>query len=110
MTSNQASAAPPAGSTRPFQIAARLRLVRQRTSATQASVAVRATRKGSTEKLGTKPGASRATLAAGLGGTPVCSEIQITQITSAQPLKNSSVNQSIRAETLRSKVGSANAA
>ena len=31
----------------------------------------------------------------------------ITQITSAQPLKNSSVNQSISAETLRSKVGRA---
>jgi hypothetical protein len=62
------------------------------------------------EKLGTKPGASRATLAAGWGGTPVCIDSQTTQMVSAQPLKNSSVNQSIRAATLRLSVGRAKAA
>src|SRR5687768_4533969 len=91
-------------------MASRLRLVRQRTSQIQATVAASATRKANRPKVGTTPGASLATLAAGLAGTPVISEIQITQITSAQPLKNSRVNQSISAETLRSNVGRAKAA
>src|SRR5215218_638223 len=98
MIRSQPSAAPAAGSTRLFQSAWRLRLVRQRTSAIQATVATNAARKGTKPKLGVKPGASLKTLAAGLAGTPVCSEIQITQMTSAQPLKNSRVNQSISAE------------
>jgi hypothetical protein len=49
-------------------------------------------------------------LAAGCFGTPVCIDTQMTQMTIAQPEKNSSVNQSISAETLRSRVGKANAA
>ena len=62
------------------------------------------------EKLGSKPGASRATLAAGLAGLPVIMANQMTQITAAQPVKNSKANQSISAETLRLSVGSAKAA
>ena len=38
----------------------------------QAKVAASATPKETVEKLGSKPGASRATLAAGLAGKPVC--------------------------------------
>ena len=61
-------------------------------------------------KLGTKPGAKRATLAAGCAGQPVCMAIQTTQMMKAQPEKNSRVNQSMKAATLRRKVGSAKAA
>jgi hypothetical protein len=73
-------------------------------------VAAKAARKASSEKLGSKPGASRATLAAGRGGTPVCIATHTTQMMSAQPVKNSRVNQSISAATLRLSVGSAKAA
>ena len=67
-------------------------------ASTQASVAaMRDARTPAARSCGSKPGARRATLAAGLAGTPVCSEIQTTQMTSAQPLKKSSENQSISA-------------
>ena len=62
------------------------------------------------EKLASKPGACRSTLAAGCFGKPVCMATQITQMTIPQPVKNSSVNQSINAATLRCSVGNANAA
>jgi hypothetical protein len=61
-------------------------LVRQRTSAIQASVAPAPPRKGSSARNeGTKP-AARASprWPRALGGTPVCIEIQITQMASAQ--------------------------
>jgi len=50
--------------------------VRQRTSQHQAMVAASASTKAIGENSGTKPGTSRATLAAGLGGEPVCIAIQ----------------------------------
>ncbi len=59
-----------------FHSAARWRPVRQRTRAIQATVPATAKRKARPENSGVKPGASFATLAAGLAGTPVCSEIQ----------------------------------
>ncbi|MDT4843457.1 hypothetical protein FQZ97_773910 [compost metagenome] len=83
---------------------------RQATSQTQAAEASRARPNSSPENSGTKPGASRATLAAGLAGTPVCMANQITQMMRAQPVKKISVNQSISADMLRRSVGSANAA
>ena len=49
-------------------------------------------------------------MAASWFGTPVCMAIQMTQMMSAEPEKKSSVNQSIRADTLRLRVGSAKAA
>ena len=66
--------------------------------------------KGVNEKLWTNPGASRATLAAGFAGMPVCMEIHTTQMTNAQPVKKIRVNQSINALTLRLSVGNAKAA
>ncbi len=84
--------------------------MRHATSAHHATVAASANPSIHGENDGTKPGASLATLAAGLAGMPVCVEIQITQIASAEMEKNSSVNQSISAETLRLSVGRANAA
>ena len=110
MNNSQLSAAPPAGSTRLFQMAARWRPTRHFTSAIQASVARDAMANAKNEKLDWKPGASLATLAAGCAGTPVCIAIQTTHIVNAQPEKNSRVNQSIRAETWRFRVGKAKAA
>jgi hypothetical protein len=49
-------------------------------------------------------------LRAGLAGNPVCKESQTTQIINAPALKNSKVNQSIKALTLRFSVGKAKAA
>ena len=72
ISSIQHRAVPPAGSTSVFQSAERCRPVRQRTSQHQAMVAAKASTKVMAENSGTKPGTSRATLAAGLGGTPVC--------------------------------------
>ena len=66
--------------------------------------------KGKSEKLCSKPGARRATLAATWLGTPVCMAIQMIQMLIAQPEKKSRVNQSISAATLRFRVGRANAA
>ena len=110
MSSSQQRVAPAAGSTRLFQMACRWRPTRQATSQPQAMVASSAGSRSSQENSGLNPGASLATLAAGLAGTPVCMANQITQITKAHPLKKTSVNQSIRADTLRRSVGSANAA
>ena len=84
--------------------------MRQRTSAPQATVAASAKANAPTENSGTNSGARRATLAAGLAGVPVCMATQTTQMMSAQTLKNSSVNQSIRAPRLRRNVGNARAA
>src|SRR5688500_3519011 len=84
--------------------------VRHLTSQAHAAVAASAIANEITEKLGSNPGASLATLAAGLAGTTVCIETHTTQMTRAQPLKNSRVNQSISAETLRPSVGNAKAA
>jgi hypothetical protein len=108
--SNQLRAAPPAGSTTLFQIAAWCRSTRHLTSQAHTTLAASATKKGAREKLCTKPGTSRATLAAGFAGKPVCMEIQTTQITKALPVKKIRVNQSINAPTLRLSVGKAKAA
>ena len=102
--------APEAGSTRLFHKAVRCRPVRQRASANQASVVASAATKAGHWNTGSKPGASRATLAAGLAGTPVCRDSHTTQMTMAQSVKNSTVNQSISEAMLRRKVGSAKAA
>jgi len=80
------------------------------TSHIHTKVAQTAITNGVSEKLCTKPGASRATLAAGCAGMPVCREIQTTQMTRAQPVKKIRVNQSISAPTLRLSVGRAKAA
>lgn len=108
--SNQLRVAPPAGNTRLFQIAALCRPTRHLTSQAQANVATHATPKAINEKLGENPGARRLTFAAGCAGTPVCMATHTTQMTNAQPEKNSSVNQSISAPTWRCRVGSAKAA
>ena len=84
--------------------------MRHLTKPNQAKVADKASTKVGAENSGVKPGTSRATLAAGWAGMPVCMAIQTTHTTKAQPLKNSKVNQSIQALRLRRKVGSANAA
>jgi hypothetical protein len=84
--------------------------MRHFTNQAHARVASRAKPKAMRENSGKNPGASLATLAAGLAGNPVCMAIQMTQMVRAQKLKNSSVNQSIRAPKLRRKVGKANAA
>ena len=91
-------------------MAARWRPARHCTSQAHTRVAASATRKATSEKLGSNPGASLATLAAGLAGNPVCIAIQITHTKMAIPVKNSRVNQSISAATLRLSVGRANAA
>jgi len=93
-----------------FQIAFGCLPTRHLTSQIHTSVAQTAMANGVNEKLGTKPGAKRATLAAGCAGTPVCMAIQTTQMTSAQPVKKIRVNQSISAPTLRLSVGRAKAA
>ena len=67
-----ASTTPPAGSTRLRQIAARCRAVRQRTTHSHAAVAAIAVISASHANCGLKPGASLATLAATLAGTPAC--------------------------------------
>ena len=85
-------------------------MTRQATTANQHRVATNATTKAKASKDGTKPGASRATLAAGFSGMPVTMAIQITHTRVAHRLKNSTENQSISALTLRLRVGSANAA
>ena len=91
-------------------MAERCRPARRFTSQPQATVAKAANRQGRMTKRGSKPGASRATLAAGCGGKPVSIATQTTQMTMAQPVKKIRVNQSTRAETLRLSVGSAKAA
>ena len=91
-------------------MAARWRPTRHFTSQAQTSVASSAIAKAGSEKLASKPGAWRSTLAAGCRGNPVCMATQMIQIMSPQPVKNSSVNQSIKEATLRCKVGNANAA
>jgi hypothetical protein len=110
MSSSQHSTAPAAGKTKLFQMAARWRPIRQATNQAQASVANKANAKAGAENSGKKPGAKRATLAAGWAGKPVCMATQITQIVSAHTLKNNRVNQSIKAPKLRRRVGSAKAA
>jgi hypothetical protein len=62
------------------------------------------------ENVAVNPGAILATLMAGWAGHPVCIESHTTQITMAHVLKKSKVNQSIKALTLRCRVGNANAA
>ena len=84
--------------------------MRQRTKAAQATVANTATAVRPNENSGENSGAKRVTLAAVLAGVPVCMATQTTQMMSAQALKNSNVNQSIKAPKLRLSVGSAKAA
>src|SRR5574343_2097940 len=110
VSNNQHRVVPAAGSTRLFQMALRWRPARHHTRAHQARVAARATAKAMAENCGSKPRASLATLAAGLAGTPVCVDTQITQIAMTEALKNSRVNQSIKADMLRRSVGRAKAA
>ena len=102
--------APLAGSTMLFQSAERCLPARHLTRLTQANVAKLAKMKAVMENSITKPGASRATLMAGCSGKPVCIESQTVQMISAPKLKKSKVNQSMKALTLRFKVGNANAA
>ena len=91
-------------------MAAWWRPTRHFTSQAHTSVAASATRKTGSEKLATKSGAWRSTLAAGCLGKPVCMATQMTQMMMPPPVKKSSVNQSISAATLRWRVGNANAA
>ena len=89
---------------------ARSRDARHHTKLHHATEAASATSSANSENDGLNPGASLATLAAGLAGTPVCMAIQMTQMAKVEMLKNSRVNQSINAATARLSVGSAKAA
>ena len=93
-----------------FQLMVGWRPKRQATTASQISVEAVASAKASPPNSGWKPGAKRATLAAGLLGTPVIIATQMTQMTTAADVKKSTENQSIKALTLRLSVGSAKAA
>ena len=84
--------------------------MRQTTNQIQVIVASVAMSKVSHSKLGSKPGKRRLTFAAGCDGQPVCIAIQMTQMMKAQPEKKMRVNQSIKAATLRRRVGKAKAA
>ena len=62
---------------------------------------------GIAANCGSKPGAKRATLAAGCVGNPVCIASHTTHTMKPAPLKNNSANQSIKALARRLSVGSA---
>ena len=93
-----------------FQSTGVWRPTRQANKPNQAAVAKTAGISRIQENGVSKPGAKRSTLSAVFAGQPVCMANQTTQMTKAQAEKNSSVNQSTKADRLRRSVGKAKAA
>jgi hypothetical protein len=110
MSNNQHKVLPVAARTKLFHNALGCLPNRQRTNQSHATVPENAAATGQIEKSIAKPGARRATFAAGLTGYPVSMAIQTTHTVSAHREKNTTENQSTKAATDRFRVGSANAA